>query len=177
MAGKSTNGSEAGFNRDSGDDFPVVGNVGEIVSGSGDDAIPTIEPSTIPGNASDGAPRRGRRPGSRNASSNTKPDRKKEGKQDLTILLMGLHSMGAAFSKIPELELSEKEAKILGDSIQTVNDLYGGYMIPEKAQAWMNLAMAAGSIYGPRFMAHKIRTDREKEATKAGKQPQVIKVH
>lgn len=74
--------------------------------------------------------------------------------------------MAAAFLKVEELELSEPEAKQLGEAVARVNALYGNYMIPEKTAAWINLTMAAGSIYGPRMMAHKLRVKKEKASGK-----------
>ncbi len=168
MAGKRTNGSEAGFAGDQNpdDELPIVGTSGEPDSSDG---IPIIEPATIIGSSSgDGAPRgRGRPRGSRTASSPSK-SKPKEGKQDLTIILLGLHSMAAAFTKVEELELSEKEAKLLSDNIAAVNELYGGIVVPEKVQAWLNLTFAAGSVYGPRIVAHKLRMKKEAEQKKRG---------
>jgi hypothetical protein len=68
--------------------------------------------------------------------------------------------MGAAFLKVPELELTEGEAKKLGDAAQAVMSYYTDAEIPEEVMLWSNLVMAAGTVYGPRFVAYKIRTAR-----------------
>lgn len=77
--------------------------------------------------------------------------------------MMGLHSMGAALLKIPELELEQSEAKRLGDAVARVNAEYGGIMLSPKGAAWLGLTMAMGEVYGPRFLAAKINADKKKK--------------
>jgi ribosomal protein L3 len=67
------------------------------------------------------------------------------------MILMGIHSMGAAILKVPELELAKHEAERLGEAVAKVNRLYGGRMMSEKQAAWVNLMMVAGTVYGPRI--------------------------
>lgn len=70
--------------------------------------------------------------------------------------------MGAAFLKVPQLVLSEDESKKLAEAITSVTELYDIPLMDEKTQVWVNLAMVAGSIYGPRIVAHTL----EKKASK-----------
>lgn len=65
--------------------------------------------------------------------------------------------MGAALLSTPEFNISEAEAKRLNDSVTDVMRFYTDVDIPPKTQAWLNLAMVAGTIYGPRILAVKIR--------------------
>jgi hypothetical protein len=68
--------------------------------------------------------------------------------------------MGATLLKVPELELSEAEAKKLNDAATDVMRYYTEVDIPPVVQAWLNLGMVCGTVYGPRFMAVKIRKSR-----------------
>jgi hypothetical protein len=76
----------------------------------------------------------------------------------LTSLLFSLHTMGAVLLKTPELEISEQEAKKLNDGITDVARYYTDAELPPKVQAWLNLLMVAGTVYGPRVIAIKIRS-------------------
>lgn len=66
--------------------------------------------------------------------------------------------MGAQILKIPEIQLSEAEAKKLDAAIIDVMRFYTDVEISPVVQAWLNLAMVAGVLYGPRVMAYNIRT-------------------
>lgn len=162
MAGERTNGSTAEFD---GDASGVIDETGKFrVEDDGGDSIPLIEPTTIayePESGDDDTPRkrRGRKPGSRNTTTKAS----KQASADLTQLLMSLHFMAAALVKTPELILEQDEAKRLGEAINRVNDLYGGIVLSEKAQAWLNLGVAAGTIYGPRFIASSINKKNKKK--------------
>lgn len=70
--------------------------------------------------------------------------------------------MAAAFLKVPELELDEKEAERLGKAVAQVQNLYDLPIFTEKQMAWFNLTTTGAAIYGPRFMAAKIRKAKEK---------------
>jgi len=80
--------------------------------------------------------------------------------------------MGAVLLKTPELELTEEESAKLAGAIAHVNELYGGVVLPEKAAAWINLIMVAGTIYGPRIIVINAKGKSKKEADK----PPVIEV-
>lgn len=85
---------------------------------------------------------------------------KKTVQGSLTGLLYSLHQMGSVLLKTPELELTEGEAKRLGDAAQAVMSFYTDAEIPEEVMLWSNLIMAAGAVYGPRVIAYKIRNAR-----------------
>ena len=72
--------------------------------------------------------------------------------------------MGAVLLKTPELELTEEESAKLASAIAHVNELYGGVVLPEKAAAWINLIMVAGTIYGPRIIVIQSKGKRKPEA-------------
>jgi hypothetical protein len=61
--------------------------------------------------------------------------------------------MAATFLKTPELALDEAEAKQLSDAVTRVSELYEIPLMDEKTMAWVNLAITAGTIYGPRAVA------------------------
>ena len=90
-----------------------------------------------------------------------------ESAQNLAGILLSLHAMGAVLLKTPELELTEEEAGKLAAAVAHVNELYGGVVLPEKAAAWINLIMVAGTIYGPRIIVINAKG----KARKTGEQP------
>lgn len=75
-------------------------------------------------------------------------------------LLIGIHSMGAAFLGIEELEIDETEAKKMGDALTELGNVYGKTISP-KTMAWTNLAAACGMVYGPRIVAYRERLKHE----------------
>jgi hypothetical protein len=72
--------------------------------------------------------------------------------------------MGATFIHIPELVLTENESKTLAKAIEAVTDQYDFSILPEKYMVWVNLAVCAGGIYGPRIGAHLLNQKRKKES-------------
>ena len=72
---------------------------------------------------------------------------------DLVPILLSVHLMGATLINTPELVINQQEAEQLSSAITRVNELYGGIVLPEKTLAWMNLAIALGTVYGPRVVA------------------------
>ena len=87
-----------------------------------------------------------------------------ESAQNLAGILLSLHMMAAALLQTPELEITQEESVRLGAAIAHVNDLYGGLILPEKAAAWIQLIMVAGTIYGPRVIVISARKSKKKEA-------------
>jgi hypothetical protein len=77
-------------------------------------------------------------------------------------LLYGLHEIAANFTHTPELELSEDEAKGLGEATVRVAQEYDMPMPDAKAMAWINLLKVVSVVYGPRVGAVRIRKAREK---------------
>ncbi len=140
-----------------------IGDGGEIFahneSAPGDSGTGYVNPAdarTGDGGDSGTGKRRGRPRGTagrRNKSTS-------ETSANLEALLFSLHAMAASFTSIPELMLTQDEAKLLADATKRVSDLYEISVIPEKAMAWINLCIVAGGIYGPRYMVamHKEKT-------------------
>jgi hypothetical protein len=85
-----------------------------------------------------------------------------ESAQNLTGILLSLHMMGATLLKTPELELTEDEAAKLASAVARVNELCGGMVLPEKAAAWIQLIMVAGTIYGPRIIVIQAKGKQKK---------------
>lgn len=74
-------------------------------------------------------------------------------------------------TKIPELQLSDVEARELSKAIGKVSDFYDSGA-SEKTLAWVNLAVCAGGIYGTRVFAYSIRTKTEADAKRQLAAPQ-----
>lgn len=141
---------------------PSIGSQGSD-SGIEGDVIPIVNPAEIGDTSSgDGEPRkkRGRPYGSKNRISGTT---KKEASQDLSSILLSVHLMLASLTKVQELKLDKEEAKELSDAIVRVNDLYGGFVLPEKVMAWVNLGIVGIGVYSPRYFAYSIRVDKERK--------------
>jgi len=78
----------------------------------------------------------------------------------LKELLISLHLGLSAVLDTQELTLEETEAKRLADAFTEVGKYYAVNFDPKKV-AIANLLIVAGGIYGPRFMAWKIRKSLE----------------
>jgi hypothetical protein len=85
--------------------------------------------------------------------------------RDIGNILFSVHMMGASFLKIPELMLEETEAKQLSDAVSRVSELYEIPLMDERTMAWVNLAIVAGGIYGPRVVAAKMNRKKHKGPT------------
>lgn len=81
-------------------------------------------------------------------------------------LLIGIHQMGAAMLKTPELEISKDEAKQLADAVQAVAKEYN-HVINPKTAAWIQLCIACGGIYGTRIVAIRMREKQTRNKPKA----------
>lgn len=90
-----------------------------------------------------------------------KGPRKAAKAENLEALLLSIHGMLAAFTSIPELELADEESKKLSEAIARVQKLYDYKWISDEAAAWGNLIIAAGGIYGPRYMAIRLRQKKD----------------
>ena len=135
-------------------------------------ATPTsfaAEPEPEPAHAPEPEPRRegrGRPRGStsknKKRSSGTRDD---EAPENISKMLLSIHQMLAAFTDIPELLLSEKEAESMGKAIAEVEALYQdvSFISPE-VRAWSNLGITSLMIYWPRYRVIKIRLEKEARA-------------
>ena len=108
--------------------------------------------------------KRGRPKGSgKGSSQKTKTDQ--TSLDGIEAILLNLHMMGAAFLKVPELQLSPEEAEKLSEAIARVSALYD-FGASEKTLAWVNLTMALGSVYGTRIFAYSLRMKAEAQSKK-----------
>lgn len=130
-----------------------------------------IDPSDL--SASSGAGEResgsgAGREGKRKPGRPAKPEKKKVSSslEGIEGILLSLHTIAAAVSKVPELAIAEPEAKQLAAAIGRVSDLYD-YGASERTLAWVNLAVCAGGIYGTRLFAYQMRIRAEDLAKKA----------
>lgn len=148
------------------DSEPINAADGDSGESGGDKRGEFIDPAGIGGSGSDSADNQPRRKRGRPAGSGGKSSTKKEKAGDLDALIYHAHLALTAISGIPELELDEDESKKLGAAAQRVVALYSDFEYPEKVMAWMHLALTAGGVYGPRYLAASIRIKREKSAEK-----------
>jgi hypothetical protein len=79
-------------------------------------------------------------------------------------ILFSIHTVVAAFTGIPELEIEEKEAKELSAAIAAVSAEYS-FILDPKTAAWIELTRVCGVIYGPRAVSIWLRTQTEKKNT------------
>jgi hypothetical protein len=72
--------------------------------------------------------------------------------------------MLAKLTNTAELELEPEEAARLAEAIERV-DVFPSWL-SEKQQAWVNLTIVAGTIYGPRLFVIRARHAREEKEKK-----------
>lgn len=105
---------------------------------------------------STGKRKRGRPAGSRNSTStgSTKSKRDESKTADfIAKIMMTTHTMVASIAHFPELALSEQESKDITKAVLHVSEIYGvGNFMDEKTEAWANLALVAGGVYGPKVV-------------------------
>lgn len=157
---------------DDGGEFGIgiaVGNDGEKSDRIG--GLTIVDPSAFDGNGPDGDAsgtgsetgkrKRGRPRGSKGSAAPTKAARNHD-LSGIESILVSLHAMAAAAIKIPELNLSEAEARTLVSATQEVARQYN-VAVSAKTAAWVNLGMAVGSIYGSRAVAIALKAKKEKK--------------
>lgn len=89
-------------------------------------------------------------------------------------ILLSAHAMMAAFLSVPQLELDAEEAKSLADAVTNVTQMYDKEIVSPETYAWVNLAMIAGGIYGPRFVSYRLdRKSKGPRKVVAPQQPRV----
>jgi hypothetical protein len=71
-------------------------------------------------------------------------------------MLFSLHMGMSMFLHSEVLSITEDESAQLAKALTNVTQLYDIPVIGEKALAWTNLAMVAGKVYGPRYVASRI---------------------
>lgn len=101
----------------------------------------------------DEQPKKQRKP--RAPNKDKKPDN-----AGLTSALINVHALLAGMTAIPEIAIEREQAEILAAAASEVMALYDFGMSPEQ-QAWVNLMMVAGSIYGTKVFAYKMRLAEE----------------
>lgn len=90
-------------------------------------------------------------------------NKKKADKSDvsgLTSALVNVHALLAGMTQIPEIAIDREQAAVLASAASEVMQHYDFGMNAEQ-QAWINLMMVAGSIYGSKVFAYKIRKSQE----------------
>lgn len=81
-------------------------------------------------------------------------------------MVLSIHLMASAYFKVEELQLTEEESVKLSKAMVKVAKEYD-IETTAKADAWMNLAYAASSIYGTRIYAIVENKREEKKMVKA----------
>lgn len=90
----------------------------------------------------------------------TRAPNKKKDVSGLTSALVNVHALLAGMTQIPEIAIDREQAEVLASAASEVMQHYDFGMNPEQ-QAWVNLMMVAGSIYGSKVFAYKIRKSQE----------------
>lgn len=80
--------------------------------------------------------------------------------------------MGAAFLGVSELSIDEDDAKKLAAAINDVRQFYDASFVDPKTMAWINLGIAAATVYGTRAMAYNLRRKADKRT--APLRPQAV---
>jgi hypothetical protein len=91
-------------------------------------------------------------------------------------ILLSVHMMGATLLKVPEMVMSEPEAKNLSEAIARVASHYD-VGASEKTLAWVNLAVVAGGLYGTRAYAYHLRLKAEAAQKQIAAQQQQQRVN
>lgn len=174
-SGESASGNDSDFSGSSAsggtDSESDTGSDSESDTGTGDSFFTSpgeafgIDTGTDSADSDTGNPvkkRRGRPPGSGRKAG--KPSKKtvSSSLEGIEGILLSLHLMGAAFLKIPELQLADEEAAKLSEAIGRVAALYD-FGASEKTLAWINLAVCMGGVYGTRIFAYNLRIKSEAE--------------
>jgi hypothetical protein len=102
-------------------------------------------------------------PDGKPASGGAKPRRKKIQPVDVLKLskqIEGMHWMAAQMTGLQELQLHEKEALMLAESMASVSQEYGISMMSGKTAATLQLLGVAAMIYAPRIAAVNAKVKR-----------------
>lgn len=129
---------------------------------NGTDGVEKIPPEDgpAPDTAPPGKRGRGRPPGAKTGDG---PKRRAAGKSDPAAMarqIQGAHALGATFLGIPELLISEAEARLLADGMAAMADEFG-LSLGGKAGAIMLMLGNAGMVYGPRVFAIAVRMSKQ----------------
>jgi len=81
--------------------------------------------------------------------------------------------MLAAFTRQPDLELTEEESKKLATAITRVVEQYELPLLDERSLAWIGLGMAGVQVYGTRLASAVLRAKRGPQVVPA-KQPSSV---
>lgn len=163
--------SDGGANKSS---LPGDGNAGEnsgfispeiARATAGGASASGSEPAESTGGGGEPARRgRGRPKGSGTKSAASPAQAKQESSLNVNgieKILYSLHAMGASLFAIPEMEITEDEARRISKAIAGVSDQYKVMIDPRRA-AQIDLVRELGTIYGSRAVAYYLRKKAEK---------------
>lgn len=103
---------------------------------------------------------RGRPRGSKNARPSEVKQESSLNVNGIEKILYSLHAMGASLFAIPELEITEDEARRISKAIAGVSEQYKVMIDPRRA-AQIDLVRELGTIYGSRAIAFYLRKKAE----------------
>jgi len=149
-AGNEPNGNAPGVEQPTRGDSDEVGRL-ETIGGP-------VEPASLPQPGESASTRKPRKDAGVKRGPRKRSASETESAQDLTLILLSTHAMLAALTKVEEIEIGQDEAERLGAAIARVQALYTDKILPEKVLAWGQLIMVAGSIYGPRIVASRLKS-------------------
>ena len=83
-------------------------------------------------------------------------------------LFLGVHNGLYLLTRVPEFQLDESEARIMGKSAADVARWYPNFDLAQKWIDHIELATILGGVYATRFAAYRIRkSDEKREAAEA----------
>jgi hypothetical protein len=156
MVETTINRNESGLDTGKDSDNGAIGPIDKPTGGNTEPAaiggFATISPAELrtPDTGDATGKRRGRPRGSKNRTQEDKP----QGNliESVESLLLSVHFMAAKLLEIEELELDADEAKRLSNALKKVAEFYPVAISPKRL-ALAELAIAAGTVYGPRAVA------------------------
>lgn len=117
------------------------------------------------------ARRRGRPKGSTNKSKDESGQASSLNINGVEKILFSIHAVAAATFKIPELEITEDEAKRVSKAVAGVSDHYK-VMLDPKTAAWIDLGREICVVYGTRAVSIYVRVKAEKHMPAKVARPQ-----
>jgi len=104
----------------------------------------------------------------RKRGPNKRTTGKVKAQETVEPFLLMAHTWAAVFLKCPEIALNEDEAKRLSDAYSSFCEYHTVPILSAKRMSEINMILALGMVYGPRFVAvrNRIKNERVEKAKK-----------
>lgn len=134
----------------------------DVSDGSDGNGEEFVDPASAGTGSNSDTGRKRRSDAGTRRGSRTRRTSATETTNSVASMLFTLHLGMATFLKSEYVALSEDESQNLAKAITRVTQLYDIPVMGEKAMAWTNLLMVAGTVYGPRIVAGKVAKKKHK---------------